>query len=294
MDTQIVTELAARAAVPRPKSLPEHPPASIPIRGVVWPRPSIPGIVDSDTLRWAIKRRLAEDSLGRDGDVRDPTDALTLQLTRAAMSGDLRGTADLLLRAIEAQPRRAMAAAPLLERAADRLREEWLADRVSEFDVSIALCMLQTALRSVCAGCWSGDERGSVLVATLPGEKDTLGAALQQEVLTELGFEVLYRPLRTADDLFVMLESTPIDAVTFHSSPVFRRRERLAEFASLADRARAASRSRGLVMAAQGACFRQSNTDLHTTPIGVDRCFDSTVSVAAWLWHRLSLGDAAA
>ena len=254
------------------------------------PRPSVTEVIDAAALFTAIKQALAA-NLRADGAVVAPAAILAPRLARFALAGDLSAATDCLRRAIAARSRPAQAAAQLVEATAARVRDRWTKDRIPEVDVTVALCILQMALRSLCAdnSVSRRASRGAVLVATPPEELHGLGAVLASEVFAEAGFDVLYRPSASGDELVALLRSTWVDAVTLHASPVFGRRERLTSLASLIGCVRAASRNPALVVAAQGACFCECGRgDADVTAIGADAAFPSSCSLLGWLSERLS------
>lgn len=280
---------------------PAHPcsyakPSGCCARGPTWPpcRPS-PKSIGVGELRSAIKKRLAARSLGAVASEVGSQDELALRLARAALACDRQATVDVLLSATEERARSALAAAPLIEAAADQLRGDWMTDRISEFDVSTALCTLQSALRSVRADAPAPlGARGTILVATAPDERDSVGAVLTSELLAELGFDVVHKQLKTCDELIASLASTWVDAVTLHLSPVFHRRERVANAAFLIGCARAASRNRDVIAAAHGACFGGDGTRRGFDVTTADGAFKSSVSLVGWICERIGGASGAA
>ena len=157
--------------------------------------------IDVGELRTAIKGRLAARYYGASARGVSAADEAALQLAQAALTGDRKAAADCLLSAQGEQTRSALAAAaPLIEASADRLRDDWMTDEISEFEVSTALCTLQSALRSVTATASPSiaAARGTILVTTVPGERDFAGR--RSDVGAARG-GWLRRRLQTVEDL---------------------------------------------------------------------------------------------
>ena len=81
----------------------------------------------------------------------------------------------------------------LIEPTARALGDAWLADDCSEFDLTIGLSMLQLAGHAVRFSSTAEamrNSRYSILLATAPGEKHTLGTSLLADQFTDAGWRV--------------------------------------------------------------------------------------------------------
>ncbi len=148
--------------------------------------------------------------------------------------------------------------APLFEPAARRLGDLWNDDLCSEFDVTLGLCRLQTAVRALDPGVLAALPTlppPVVLIAPEPGELHQLGAALDSDVLWRAGWAP--HDATPADDqaLQDLLAATWFDVLDLSLSTAFRREDRLARFGATIEGARRASRNPALVVVVGGRVF---------------------------------------
>lgn len=154
--------------------------------------------------------------------------------------------------------------AGILEPTAEALGDLWSDDECSDVDVAVSLSQLQTEFRRLCSGWpidWSrpGDGR-SILVASVPGECDSLGPALASEALWRAGFQVDVAFPETDDKLIAAVRAVPYDAVHLSLSPVFRHGERLGHLAGILTHLRRASIRNNLRILVSGRAFREDPT----------------------------------
>jgi hypothetical protein len=161
--------------------------------------------------------------------------------------------------------------APVFEPAARSLGDMWGSDACSEFDVTLGLCRLQTAVRLLGADVpppVPGGVRPQVLIAPVPGELHQLVATLDSEWLWSEGWSP--RSEYPADDraLSDLLSASWVDVLDLSLSAAFRRRESLSALARTIAQARRASRNPALVVVVGGRVFVE---DAATGPdVGAD------------------------
>lgn len=148
---------------------------------------------------------------------------IAMEMLRVAKTGDVSGVRGALKQAVVHQNSPAVAAANILEYATLLLAQDWREDVASDADVSIAISVLQTALRSVFAfrDCTLGIGSGAVLTTPAPGEPHMLGAAILSEILSEAGVDVSTNTFKTPAALEEWVSRHWVDAVTLHLSAVY-------------------------------------------------------------------------
>ena len=148
--------------------------------------------------------------------------------------------------------------APLLEPAARRLGDLWDEDTCTEFDVTLGLCRLQTAVRLLGADAPRRILRAaepSVLIAPVPGELHQLVAGLDSESLWSAGWSPKLDFMSDDRALADALSSNWIDILDLSLSAAFRRVESLPGLARTIAQARRASRNPALVVVVGGRAF---------------------------------------
>jgi methanogenic corrinoid protein MtbC1 len=145
----------------------------------------------------------------------------------------------------------------LLEPAARHLGDLWSADDCSEYDVTLGLCRLQTAVRRLerAPARTSGPAGPVVLVAPQPGETHLLGAALDAELLWQAGWDMHARFPDSDAALQALLAETWFDVLDLSLSASFRREHWLPRITHTIARARRASRNPALVVVVGGRLF---------------------------------------
>ena len=185
------------------------------------------------------------------------------------------------------------AAAPLyaavFEPAARSLGDLWSEDLCTEFDVTVGLSRLQTAVRLLTAGAVGRQPNRSapvVLIAPEPGELHRLGAALDGTVLNQAGWSPHSATLASDQGLQDRLSSEWFDVLNLSLSSAFRREHRLERLRETIEEARRASRNPGLMVAVGGRVFVEERracnavgADLaNATSAGVDKCILHTLT----------------
>ena len=153
--------------------------------------------------------------------------------------------------------------APVFEPAARSLGDMWADDAVSEFEVTLGLCRLQSAVRLLGAGPRRAVLQGGrpkVMIAPAPGELHQLVAALDSECLSDGGWAP--KSEFPADDraLTDLLSTTWVDILDLSLSPAFRREESMPRLTKTIALARRASLNRDVVVVVGGRAFVEDTT----------------------------------
>jgi hypothetical protein len=148
--------------------------------------------------------------------------------------------------------------APLFEPAARSLGDMWADDAVSEFEVTLGLCRLQSAVRLLSVDTKRvvlHGEQPLVMIAPVPGELHQLVAALDSEWLLSKGWTP--KSEFPADDraLTDLLSTTWVDILDLSLSAAFRREESLPSLSRTITLARRASLNRNVVVVVGGRTF---------------------------------------
>jgi hypothetical protein len=173
----------------------------------------------------------------------------------------------------------------LFEPAARKLGDLWSEDLCSEFDVTLGLVRLQTAIRSLRTGTRAPIasscrlQRPMVLIAPEPGELHQLGAALDADVLRNAGWTPHCDYPANLQALQDRLSVTWFDALDLSLSCAFRRDHRLPGLNRTIAYARRASLNPALFVMVGGRTFLEDETagaqvgaDFATrTAVNVDR-----------------------
>ena len=207
--------------------------------------------------------------------------ARTADLAQLLIATDRAACLDLIeeLRADDALP----ALYPtLFEPAARRLGDLWRDDDCSEFDVTLGLCRLQSAVqllgqRPVRVG--PRRRHPLVLVAPEPGELHRLGAALDSDVLAHAGWSPTCECPVDDQALRDLVAGHWFDALALSLSASFSREDQLPRLSESIAQARRASLNPDLVVIVAGRAFvdrersgQSVGADLATTSsLDVDR-----------------------
>jgi methanogenic corrinoid protein MtbC1 len=183
--------------------------------------------------------------------------------------------------------------ATLFEPAARQLGDLWSDDTCSEFDVTLGLCRLQTAIRLLSADTLrplpSRLPQPIVLIAPEPGELHRLGAALDSDVLWNAGWSPHCEYPTDDKTLQDLVSSTWFDVLDLSLSAAFRREHWLPRIAETIAHAREASRNPALMVVVGGRVFLEEKSaattvgaDLATkTALHVDRSIKESLRLAA-------------
>lgn len=148
--------------------------------------------------------------------------------------------------------------APLLEPAARSLGDMWQEDLVNEFEVTLGLCRLQSAVRLLGAGLPRTvltSRQPKVMIAPVPGELHQLVAALDSEWLWREGWSPQSEYPENDRSLADLLSATWVDILDLSLSPSFRRMDSLPRLARTIALARRASLNPNVVVLVGGRAF---------------------------------------
>jgi methanogenic corrinoid protein MtbC1 len=179
--------------------------------------------------------------------------------------------------------------ATLFEPAARRLGDLWSEDSCSEFDVALGLSRIQTAVRLLSTDLVRSRGRRvpgpEVLVAPEPGEFHRLGAALDSEVMWNVGWNPHCE--YPADDhaLQDLVSATWFDVLDLSLSAAFRREHWLPRLAKTIAQAREASRNPALVVVVGGRLFAEGGTE--GAQVGADMASTTALHVDESIMQRL-------
>jgi Sensors of blue-light using FAD len=177
----------------------------------------------------------------------------------------------------------------VIEPAARRLGDAWQSGDCSEFTLSIALCRLQTAIRSIGSlSPWqtSGDAGlRAVLVAPQPGELHMLGAVLDDDVLLRAGWQTQLELPSNDNAIEKLVAETWFDALDLNLSMVFSREHWLPKLTETIAKARIASCNPELVVVVGGRVFYEQ-PGLEKT-VGADGAIATSADVGSLIMREL-------
>jgi hypothetical protein len=177
----------------------------------------------------------------------------------------------------------------VIEPAARRLGDAWQSGDCSEFTLSIALCRLQTAIRSIGSlSPWqtSGDAGlRAVLVAPQPGELHMLGAVLDDDVLLRAGWQTQLELPSNDNAIEKLVAETWFDALDLNLSMVFSREHWLPRLTETIAKARIASCNPELVVVVGGRVFYEQ-PGLEKT-VGADGAIVTSADVGSLVMREL-------
>lgn len=185
------------------------------------------------------------------------------ELAELLIASDQTAALDLIreLRGGDADPRHLYA--PLFEPAARSLGDLWNDDICSEFEVTLGLCRLQTAVRLLGADVprtiLPGDQP-NVLVTPVPGELHHLMAGLDSEWLLGAGWAPQVAFPASDRALQDLLAASWVDVLDLSLSAAFRREDSLPRLAQTIAKARRASRNPALLVVVGGRVFVEDGT----------------------------------
>lgn len=170
--------------------------------------------------------------------------------------------------------------APLFEPAARSLGDMWEEDAVSEFEVTLGLCRLQTAVRLLGADTPRAALRGGrpeVMIVPMPGELHQLVSALDSEWLQNEGWTPKSEFPTDDRALADLLSATWVDILDLSLSPAFRREECLPRLTRTIALARRASLNPNVVVIVGGRAFVEDRAvGLH---VGADLASRTSLNV---------------
>ncbi len=153
----------------------------------------------------------------------------------------------------------------LLEPTARSLGDLWQSDECSEFDVTLGLCRMQTAIRrldlSGAAPATQVANPHSALIATQPGEPHMLDAASNAEMLWQAGWNTRVEFPATDEALQTLVADTWFDSLDLSMSPSFCREDWAERLKTTIAAARRASKNPSIAIVISGRLvFEQSDT----------------------------------
>lgn len=181
--------------------------------------------------------------------------------------------------------------APLFEPTARSLGDMWGNDVCSEFEVTLGLCRLQTAVRLLGADAPRSVLQGAepkVLIAPAPGELHQLVAALDFEWLWSEGWSP--QSEYPADDraLADLLSANWVDVLNLSLSAAFRREDCLPRLTRTIAQARRASHNPALVVIVGGRAFFEGAAI--GQDVGADMASRTSLNVDGLLVQRMKAG----
>lgn len=150
----------------------------------------------------------------------------------------------------------------LIEPAARGLGDAWLADEASEFDVTLAMGLLQMASHAARASRCPDTLRSSsysILLASAPGEPHTLGPTLLADQFVDTGWGVDFAAPQTDLELARALREQEPDAIDIALSDAMMRPGGLDALRSTVERMRAALPHKPLVVSVGGRLFAEAS-----------------------------------
>ena len=182
-----------------------------------------------------------------------------LELAQALVAADQDAAVELIRELQAGQACSVPHFATLFEPAARRLGDMWGDDDCSEFDVTLGLCRLQSALRLL-----SGESRHTavshtpapvVLVTPEPGELHRFGATLDCDVLWNAGWAPRCEYPDNDQGLTDLVADDWVDVLNLSLSSAFRRDHWQPRMSRTVAAARRASRNPDLVVLVSGRLF---------------------------------------
>jgi hypothetical protein len=219
----------------------------------------------------------------------DPAEARAAELARLLIAPNLADAFDLIDKSLARAVSPLALFTGLFEPTARSLGNLWSEDACSEFEVTIGLCHLQTAMRRISFDLLSAplsrSQPRTVLVVSQPGEPHSFCAALHSELLRQAGWNVVSEFPDTDRALADLIGSGGFDAVNISLSPALRREHWLPRMAESIRRIRAASRNPSLAVVASGRVFAERSDA--GTMVGADAATISSVQIERCLMRSL-------
>ncbi len=159
----------------------------------------------------------------------------------------------------------------LLEPVARALGDAWLADRCSEFELTVGLSMLQLAGHAVrTQGCTTTLRRSrySILLATAPGEPHMLSTTMLADQFTDAGWQVDMAFPHSKEELANQIAAQGHDAVDIALSDALPRQRALMRLRETVEQCRKASPGHLVVVSVGGRMFAEASATAAT--VGAD------------------------
>lgn len=159
----------------------------------------------------------------------------------------------------------------LIEPAARAMGDAWMADRCSEFELTVGISMLQLAghaVRSHTCTTSLSRSRYSILLATAPGEPHMLSTAMLADQFTDAGWrvEMAFPPSKEA--LANQIAAQGHDAVDVALSDALPRQRALARLRETVEYCRKAAADHLVVVSVGGRMFAEASASAAT--VGAD------------------------
>lgn len=220
---------------------------------------------------------------------KDPAESRAEELARLLIAPNLADAFDL----IDANLTRATSPTALFtglfEPTARKLGDLWSEDACSEFEVTIGLCHLQTAMRRISFDLLSApltrSQPRTVLVVSQPGEPHSFCAALHSELLRQAGWNTVSEFPDTDKSLVDLVANGWFDAINLSLSPALRREHWLPRVADTIRKIRRASRNPAIAVVASGRVFAERADAC--AQVGADAATVSSVQIERCLMRSL-------
>jgi Sensors of blue-light using FAD len=191
--------------------------------------------------------------------IRPAPHAKVMELAKLLISADANAALQLFEELHLAVPSLNQFYSSVIEPAARCLGDFWKTDQCSEFAVTLGLCRLQTAIRSMGSiSPWQASPDGplkAVLVAPQPGELHMLGAVLDDDILLRAGWQTQCEFPATDEAMQALVAGTWFDALDLSLSVAFSREHWLPRITETIAKARIASCNPELVVVVGGRVF---------------------------------------
>jgi hypothetical protein len=213
--------------------------------------------------------------------IEDVGETRAAELARLLIAPSLAAASELIEDALAAAASPTALFAELFEPAARCLGDLWNDDECTEFEVTIGLCHLQTAMRRI-----SFDHLPAplvrttprfVLLAPQPGEPHLLCAALNSELMRQVGWSTACEFPDTDKALCDIVSNVWFDALDLSLSAALRREHWLPRMAETIRRARRASRNPGIAIVVSGRLFAEQPDA--ASRVGADAAVRSALQV---------------
>jgi hypothetical protein len=216
-------------------------------------------------------------------------DARAAELARLLVAPDVEDAFDLIDQSTERAVNPVSLFTSLFEPTARSLGDLWSQDVCSEFEVSIGLCHLQSAMRRISFDLLSApvtrSEPRRVLLVPQPGEPHSFCAALNSEMLLQVGWHPSCEFPENDKALQDLVANAWFDALDLSLSPALRREHWLPRMAETVRKARQASRNPALAIVVSGRVFAE-NADACAT-VGADAFAASALQVERRIMRSL-------
>ncbi|MFN3863426.1 MAG: BLUF domain-containing protein [Erythrobacter sp.] len=172
----------------------------------------------------------------------------------------------------------------LIEPAARAMGDAWLADRCSEFELTVGLGMLQLAghaLRSHTCPTSLSPGRHSILLATAPGEPHMLSTAMLADQFTDAGWRVEMAFPSSKEALARQILAQGHDALDLALSDALPRQRGLTRLREVVEHCRKAAADHLLVVSVGGRMFAEASASAAT--VGADHARCNIVGTSARL-----------